>query len=189
MAAKIVKGIVLIIALASLVSCGGGGGGSDSASTDAGTTPLDEGNISTQTGTYAIRSMRITYSTGQVVDSSDFDKFESYMTLDFSRNKLTMLLSWEDEELGDFYNYDESDLNDSSSTTVGDIYITQTGNYDLTIYYNNLCDTNYCADMLLRIRKTSDTVKTLLERPANNNEELFSNENLINGILNYAIQQ
>jgi hypothetical protein len=179
--------LLLILLVPFLFACGSGGGGSDTASTVDGTTPLVEGDTSTQTGTYAIRSMRITYSTGQVVDSSSFDKFESYLTLDYSSNKLTMLLSWEDEELGDFYNYDESSLNDSSSATVGDIYVTQTGDYDITIFYNNLCDTNYCADMLLRIRKTSDTVENLLQRPANRNEGVSSNEKFINDILSYAV--
>lgn len=175
--------IILLVPL--LFSCGSNSG-SDSASTEAGTTPLVENDESTQTGTYAVRSMRITYSTGEVIDSNDFDSFDSYFTIDYTNNKLTMLLNWEDSDYGDFHDYFEDDLSGSTSATVGDIYVTQTGDYDLTIYYNNICDSGYCADMLLRIRKISDTVRNLLQRPSASSSD--ADEEFVQKIIGYGVK-
>jgi len=146
-----------------VTGCGGGGGGGG---TEEGTTPLDQNNMSSLHGTYNFEYFMFTDGTTSF-ESSELDFFRGRFTMDLERNWITTLIEMKDEGLGlDVYDYSEEALGYDGDFSFDNFYVEQTGDYTLTMYYDNLCVDGLCLDALMRIRKTSDDIKNLLAKPA-----------------------
>ena len=144
-----------------LSACSGGGDG-----TESGTTPLDQNNLSSLQGTYDITYFRFTDGTTSI-ESSELDFFRGRFTIDIERDWTTSLIEMKDDEYGlDVYEYSEESLGNDGDFSFDNFYAEQTGDYTLALYYDNICVDGLCLNALMRIRKTSDDIKSLLAKPA-----------------------
>ena len=161
------KHLILLLTITSLVACGGSdSGGTENATTGPGTTPIDQNNDSTQHGTYAMTSFIFNYSTGETFTNNDTDRFEGWMTIDLANDLTASYLEFViDGET--FTDYDQSTLSQAEENVTYDgATMSQTGPYTITLYYGNVCADGYCANVLMRLRKTSNSIQNLLRRPA-----------------------
>lgn len=147
------------------VACGGGGdSGSAGATTEEGTTPIDESNERTLHGTYAVTSMQITDGV-ETIRSTDLDFFDHRFTINVDTRIIAQRIEMRDDDRGiDFFDYTENNIDSDPDVSVDELYANQTGPYTLTIFYNDICDAFVCFDMLIRLRKTSDRVQNLLAK-------------------------
>ena len=149
----------LITIFFTVFSCGGGGGGGNKI-TEPGTTPLNESDETTFTGTYQITSVDFYFHDGSSVSSSEFDYFSSAMAIDVETDWIAMRLEWDDEEYGDYYFYDEGNFFDEGDDDEVDYEIV--GKYKIVFYFNDLCgDDDDCDDVVVEMQKTTDSVNPI----------------------------
>lgn len=154
------KYLALAVVVFTLTACGGGGG------TESGTTPLDQNNVSSLQGTYDVDDFNFTDGTTSF-ESSELDFFRGRFTIDLERNWTTSLIEMKDDGFDlDVYEYSEDSLGYDGDSSFDDFYFEQTGDYTLTLYYDNFCVDGLCVNVLMRIRKTSDDIKSLLAKSA-----------------------
>lgn len=150
--------LVLFVSLVGIWSCSGGGGGGG-VTTEQGTTPLQDIDDSTVTGTYNVTSFDFYYTSGEHFSSSDLDSFTGQITIDFAADETTYELEWQDREYGDYYDYGESRLSEPDPDAEWDAaYYEITGDYTMTFFYENFCVDGSCADVVIDIQKTTDSV-------------------------------
>lgn len=148
-----------------LTGCGGSGGSSNG-TTEEGTTPIDENNERTLHGTYDVTYFEITDGV-EKIRSTELDFFEHRFTINIDTRMIAQRIEMRDGDLGiDFFDYSEDSIDASPTLSISELYANQTGPYTLTIFYNDVCDASFCFDMLLRLRKTSDQIQTLLLKSA-----------------------
>ena len=145
-------------------SCGGGGGGGNKI-TEPGTTPLNEADETTFTGTYQITTLDFYFQDGSSVSSSEFDYFSGAMAVDIEADWMAIRAEWDDDEYGDYYYYDEGNFFDEADDDEDDDEVDYeiVGKYKIVFYFDNICDDEgECGDMVIEIQKTTDSVEPIL---------------------------
>ena len=145
-----------LVALFLFIACGGGGGGG--VATVAGTTPLDENDPLSLSGTYQITRWEFYGPDGFYFDSTQLASFSSTYIVNQAQKYVEFKIEWHDSTYGDYYDYDRVYSDEPLAAEYGEVYYQINTSYQVTIYMTEIIIPGVGSfDQIVRMTKISDS--------------------------------